>query len=62
MAWDMRGDGSRVMRGSFGRYFTMGIKNWYYLAAIQDKPTLFLSQNRTNSAIGRARSPATSTA
>jgi hypothetical protein len=53
MAWDMRGDGTRVMRGSFGRYYTMGIKNSYYLAAIQDKPTLFLSQNRTNSAIGQ---------
>jgi Carboxypeptidase regulatory-like domain/TonB-dependent Receptor Plug Domain/TonB dependent receptor len=52
MAWDMRGDGTRVMRGSFGRYFTLGIKNSYYLAAIQDKPTLFLTQNRTNSAIG----------
>ena len=53
MAWDIRGDGSRVMRGSFGRYFTMGIKNSYYLAAIQDKPTLFLTQNRTNTAIGQ---------
>ena len=62
MAWDMRGDGTRVMRGSFGRYFTLGIKNSYYLAAIQDKPTLFLTQNRTNSAIGQGRSPATSTA
>jgi hypothetical protein len=31
----------------------MGIKNSYYLAAIQDKPTLFLTQTRTNSAIGQ---------
>ena len=53
MAWDMRGDGSRVMRGSFGRYFTLGIKNSYYLAAIQDKPTLFLTQNQTNPTIGQ---------
>ena len=52
MAWDVRGDGSRVVRGSYGRYFTMGIKNSYYLAAIQDKPTLFLTQTVANSAIG----------
>jgi hypothetical protein len=52
MAWDIRGDGSRVVRGSYGRYFTMGIKNSYYLAAIQDKPTLFLTQTVTNSQIG----------
>ena len=26
-AWDMKGDGQRVLRGSAGRYFLMGIKN-----------------------------------
>ena len=52
MAWDVRGDGERVVRASYGRYYTLGIKNSYYLAAIQDKPTLFLTQQRTNSAIG----------
>jgi outer membrane receptor protein involved in Fe transport len=52
MAWDVRGDGERVLRASFGRYYTLGIKNSYYLAAIQDKPTLFLTQSRTNSNIG----------
>jgi carboxypeptidase family protein/TonB-dependent receptor-like protein len=52
MAWDVRGDGARVVRGSYGRYFTFGIKNSYYLAAIQDKPTLFLTQTVANSAIG----------
>ena len=52
MAWDMSGNGERVLRASFGRYFTLGIKNWYYLAAIQDKPTLFLTPERANSAFG----------
>ena len=52
MAWDVRGDGERVVRASFGRYYTLGIKNSYYLAAIQDKPTLFLTQSVSNSAIG----------
>ncbi len=37
MAWDLSGDGERVLRASDGRYFLMGIKNSYYLAAIQDK-------------------------
>jgi len=52
MAWDVLGDGQRVVRASFGRYFTLGIKNSYYLAAIQDKPTLFLTQTQANSAVG----------
>jgi hypothetical protein len=51
-AWDMKGDGERVMRGSVGRYFLMGIKNAYYLAAIQDKPLLFTSAQLVNSAFG----------
>src|SRR5258707_1037855 len=49
---EVRRQGGRVVRGSFGRYFTFGIKNSYYLAAIQDKPTLFLTQTVANSAIG----------
>jgi outer membrane receptor protein involved in Fe transport len=52
MAWDVRGNGDRVVRASFGRYYTLGIKNSYYLAAIQDKPTLFLTQTVSNSAVG----------
>jgi hypothetical protein len=52
MAWDLRGDGERVIRGSWGRYYLMGIKNAYYTAAIQDKDTLFVTQTTTNSAIG----------
>ncbi|MGE3509340.1 MAG: TonB-dependent receptor, partial [Vicinamibacterales bacterium] len=51
-AWDMTGDGQRVMRGSYGRYFLMGIKNAYYLPAIQDKPELYITQTVANSAIG----------
>jgi Carboxypeptidase regulatory-like domain/TonB dependent receptor-like, beta-barrel/TonB-dependent Receptor Plug Domain len=51
-AYDVRGDGQRVVRGSFGRYYILGIKNSYYLAAIQDKPTLFLTQTQANSAVG----------
>ncbi|MGE3509339.1 MAG: TonB-dependent receptor [Vicinamibacterales bacterium] len=51
-AWDMKGDGQRVMRGSYGRYFLMGIKNAYYTAAIQDKPELYVLQTVANSAIG----------
>ncbi len=51
-AWDMSGDGERVMRGSYGRYFLMGIKNAYYTAAIQDKPELYITQTIANSAIG----------
>jgi hypothetical protein len=52
MAWDLRGDGERVVRASYGRYYLMGIKNAYYTAAIQDKPTLFITQTTANSAIG----------
>lgn len=51
-AWDMNGDGARVLRGSYGRYFLMGIKNAYYTAAIQDKPELYITQTQANSAIG----------
>ena len=52
VAWDMAGDGRRVMRGSYGRYFLMGIKNAYYTAAIQDKPELYITQTVANSAFG----------
>ncbi|PYR17865.1 MAG: hypothetical protein DMF94_22160 [Acidobacteria bacterium] len=52
MAWDLRGDGARVVRASYGRYYLIGIKNAYYTAAIQDKPTLFITQTTANSAIG----------
>jgi hypothetical protein len=52
VAWDIRGDGQRVVRASAGRYYTLGIKNSYYLAAIQDKPTLFITQSQIDSAIG----------
>lgn len=52
VAWDLRGDGQRVVRASYGRYFTMGIKNAYYQAAIQDKDTLYITQTTANSAIG----------
>jgi hypothetical protein len=50
MAWDLSGNGSRVLRASAGRYFTLGIKNSYYLAAVQDKETVFLTQTTANSA------------
>ena len=52
MAWDISGDGERVLRASAGRYFTLGIKNSYYLAAVQDKDTVFLSQTTASPSFG----------
>ena len=58
-----RGDGERVLRASAGRYFTLGIKNSYYLAAVQDKADgLPQPDDRQSARSAPARSPTSSTA
>src|SRR5206468_3808990 len=40
-AWDVTGDGTNVVRGSYGTYYVMQIKNTYYQRNYLEKPTIF---------------------
>jgi hypothetical protein len=51
-AWDISGNGRDVVRGSYGLYYVMQIKNTYYQRNYLEKPTIFFSTATTNSAIG----------
>jgi hypothetical protein len=52
MAWDLKGDGSNVVRGSYGLYYVMQIKNTYYQRNYIEKDVIFINQSFINSAIG----------
>jgi hypothetical protein len=52
VAWDLKGDGTNVVRGSYGLYYVMQIKNTYYQRNFLEKDTVFILQQFTNSAIG----------
>ena len=52
LAWDLKGDGTSVVRGSYGLYYMMQIKNTYYQRNYIEKDTVFINQVIANSAIG----------
>jgi len=52
LAWDVTGDGTNVVRGSYGTYYVMQIKNTYYQRNYLEKPTIFFSTAVTDTAIG----------
>jgi hypothetical protein len=52
LAWDLTGDGKNVVRGSYGLYYVMQIKNTYYQRNYLEKPTIFFSTAVTDTAIG----------
>ena len=41
IAWDVTGDGSNVVRGSYGLYYVQQIKNTYYQRNYLEKPSIF---------------------
>ena len=43
IAWDVTGDGTNVVRGSYGLYFVQQIKNTYYQRNYLEKSTIFFS-------------------
>src|SRR4029453_1282982 len=57
LAWDLKGDGTSVVRGSYGLYYVMQIKNTYYQRNYIEKDTVFINQTFANSAIGSGQLP-----
>jgi hypothetical protein len=51
-AYDLRGDGKDVARGSFGLFYATGIITSVYSADIQAQPTVYFTQTYANSTIG----------
>jgi carboxypeptidase family protein/TonB-dependent receptor-like protein len=43
MAWDLTGDGTNIIRSSYGLYYVQQIKNTYYQRNYLEKPTIFFS-------------------
>lgn len=52
MAWDVTGDGTNVVRSSYGLYYVQQIKNTYYQRNYLEKPSIFFSTAVTDTAIG----------
>jgi hypothetical protein len=57
MAWDLKGDGTSVVRGSYGLYYVMQIKNTYYQRNYIERDIIFINQAFVNSDIGVGQLP-----
>ncbi|MGE3509977.1 MAG: TonB-dependent receptor [Vicinamibacterales bacterium] len=51
-AWDVKGDGSDVVRGSFGVFYATGIITSAYVRNFEQQDTVYLRSTLANSAIG----------
>lgn len=52
LAWDVKGDGKNVVRGSFGLFYATGIITSAYTANLEQQDVVFVRQTITDSAIG----------
>ncbi len=51
-AWDIKGDGSNVMRGSYGLFYATGIITSAYVRNFEAQPTVYVRSTLANSTIG----------
>ncbi|MGE3509976.1 MAG: carboxypeptidase regulatory-like domain-containing protein [Vicinamibacterales bacterium] len=51
-AWDVKGDGSEVVRGSFGVFYATGIITSAYVRNFEQQDTVYLRSTLANSGIG----------
>jgi hypothetical protein len=54
-AYDVKGDGKNVVRGSFGLFYATGIITSVYSQDIQAQPSVYFTETFANSAIGRGQ-------